>query len=201
MKIFKLIMLSSALFSLQFCSRDNSEETNYANLSAQEKNDLLFSFEEEKMARDTYIFLNNKWGISQFANIQNSEQSHMNAVENLLKKYNITYQILPQGQFSDANLQTLYNQLTAQGSLSKNQAFQAGAIIEDVDIDDLETLKQHTTNATIVSVYNKLECGSRNHLRSFVSGITNLGDTYTPQFISTTEFQSIMNSANEQCGN
>lgn len=201
MKIFKFILLISALFSLQFCSRDNSEETNYANLSAQEKNDLLFSFEEEKMARDTYIFLNNKWGISQFATIQNSEQSHMNAVENLLKKYNIPYQILPQGQFSDANLQTLYNQLTAQGSLSKNQAFQAGAIIEDVDIDDLETLKQHTTNATILSVYNKLECGSRNHLRSFVAGITNLGDTYTPQFISLAEFQSIINSANEQCGN
>ena len=201
MKIFKFILLISALFSLQFCSRDNSEETNYANLSAQEKNDLLFSFEEEKMARDTYIFLNNKWGIPQFANIQNSEQSHMNAVENLLKKYNIPYQILPQGQFSDANLQTLYNQLTAQGSLSKNQAFQAGATIEDVDIDDLETLKQHTTNATILSVYNKLECGSRNHLRSFVAGITNLGDTYTPQFISLAEFQSIINSANEQCGN
>lgn len=201
MKIFKLILLISALFSLQFCGRDNSEEITFVTLSAQEKNDLLFSFEEEKMARDTYIFLNNKWGISQFATIQNSEQSHMNAVENLLKKYNIPYQILPQGQFSDANLQTLYNQLTAQGSLSKNQAFQAGATIEDVDIDDLETLKQHTTNATILSVYNKLECGSRNHLRSFVAGITNLGDTYTPQFISLAEFQSIINSANEQCGN
>ena len=201
MKIFKLILLISALFSLQFCSRDNNEEISSVTLSSREKNDLLFSFEEEKMARDTYIFLNNKWGIAQFANIQNSEQSHMNAVENLLKKYNIPYQILPQGQFSDANLQTLYNQLTAQGSLSKNQAFQAGATIEDVDIDDLETLKQHTTNATILSVYNKLECGSRNHLRSFVAGITNLGDTYTPQFISLAEFQSIINSANEQCGN
>ena len=201
MKIFKLILLISALFSLQFCGRDNSEEITSVTLSAREKNDLLFSFEEEKMARDTYIFLNNKWGIAQFANIQNSEQSHMNTVENLLKKYNIPYQILPQGQFSDANLQTLYNQLTAQGSLSKNQAFQAGATIEDVDIDDLETLKQHTTNATILSVYNKLECGSRNHLRSFVAGITNLGDTYTPQFISLAKFQSIINSANEQCGN
>ena len=201
MKIFKLILLISALFSLQFCGRDNSEEITSVTLSAQEKNDLLFSFEEEKMARDTYNCLNNKWGISQFATIQNSEQSHMNAVENLLKKYNIPYQILPQGQFSDANLQTLYNQLTAQGSLSKNQAFQAGATIEDVDIDDLETLKQHTTNATILSVYNKLECGSRNHLRSFVAAITNLGDTYTPQFISLAEFQSIINSANEQCGN
>lgn len=201
MKIFKLILLISALFTLQFCSRNNSEEINSVALSAQEKNDLLFSFEEEKMARDTYIFLNNKWGIPQFANIQNSEQSHMNAVENLLKKYNITYQTLSQGQFSDVDLQTLYNQLTTQGSLSKIQAFQASATIEDVDIDDLETLKQHTTNTVILSVYNKLECGSRNHLRSFVAGITNLGDTYTPQFISLAEFQSIINSANEQCGN
>lgn len=201
MKIFKLILLISALFSLQFCGRDNSEEITSVTLSAQEKNDLLFSFEEEKMARDTYIFLNNKWGISQFATIQNSEQSHMNAVENLLKKYNIPYQILPQGQFSDAELQALYYQLTTQGSIKKNQAFQAGATIEDVDIDDLETLKQHTTNTVILSVYEKLECGSRNHLRSFVAGITNLGDTYTPQFISLAEFQSIINSANEQCGN
>ena len=108
MKIFKLILLISALFSLQFCSRDNNEEISSVTLSSREKNDLLFSFEEEKMARDTYIFLNNKWGIAQFANIQNSEQSHMNTVENLLKKYNIPYQILPQGQFSDAELQVAH---------------------------------------------------------------------------------------------
>ena len=201
MKIFKLILLIAAIFSLQFCSRDNSDETTSANLSAQEKNDLLFSFEEEKMARDTYIFLSNKWGIPQFANIQNSEQSHMNAVENLLKKYNIPYQNLPQGQFTDSDLQTLYNQLTTQGNISKKLAFQAGATVEDVDIFDLKEMKTHSTNSQILSVYEKLECGSRNHLRSFVAGITNLGDTYTPQYISVSEYQSIINSANEQCGN
>ena len=79
-----LIVLMLSLSFLCACSNDN-EDNNSANtinqtLTESDKNALLFMLEEEKLARDTYIFLNNEWSLNQFANIKNSEQTHMNAV-------------------------------------------------------------------------------------------------------------------------
>ena len=170
-------------------------------LTKSEISALLYSLEEEKLAFEVYDLMYEKWGTMQFGNIRQSEEMHIAEVQKHLAQYKIPYQILEKGKYQNAELQKLYNQLVAQGNISELEALKVGATIEDVDIDDLETLKQHTTNTVILSVYEKLECGSRNHLRSFVAGITNLGDTYTPQFISLAEFQSIINSANEQCGN
>ena len=39
--------------------------------------------------------------------------------------------------------------------------------------------------------------GSRNHLRSFVSQLTARSTTYTPQYISQSEFDTIIASAQE----
>ena len=46
---------------------------------------LLFIREEEKMARDVYRVLYEKWGNPIFANIVESEQAHMDAMANLLR--------------------------------------------------------------------------------------------------------------------
>ena len=55
--------------------------------------------EEERLARDVYDYLFAKWGLRQFENISTSEQSHMDAVENLLKQYDLPYSILEAGTF------------------------------------------------------------------------------------------------------
>lgn len=157
-------------------------------------------FEEEKLARDTYLFLHQKWNLQEFANIKNSEQSHMNAIENLLIKYNIPYQKLPEGKFENSNLQTLYNQLITQGSISNKEALKVGSTIEDVDIKDLNNLSAKTKNTLILNVYSKLTCGSRNHMRTFTNSLEILGEEYSPQFISQTEYDLIINSSNESCG-
>lgn len=39
--------------------------------------------------------------------------------------------------------------------------------------------------------------GSRNHLRAFMKVLTQLGGTYTPQYISQEAFDAIVNSAVE----
>lgn len=43
--------------------------------------------------------------------------------------------------------------------------------------------------------------GSRNHLRSFYNNIISNGGTYTPQYISQSEFDTIVNSSMETAGN
>lgn len=201
-KLIKTLVIALVLININQCSRnsDNEDLQNLPAITAEEKNDLTFMFEEEKLARDTYLFLNQKWNMQEFANIKNSEQSHMNAIENLLIKYNIPYQKLPEGKFENSNLQTLYNQLITQGSISNKEALKVGSTIEDVDIKDLNNLSAKTKNTLILNVYSKLTCGSRNHMRTFTNSLEILGEEYSPQFISQTEYDLIINSSNESCG-
>ncbi|MHA7842484.1 MAG: DUF2202 domain-containing protein [Winogradskyella sp.] len=198
-----LIVLMLSLSFLCACSNDN-EYNNSANtinqtLTESDKNALLFMLEEEKLARDTYIFLNNEWSLNQFANIKNSEQTHMNAVESLLIQYDIEYNILPIGEFANQDLQNFYDQFILDGSVSQINALKIGATIEDLDIVDLQNYIEATTNTDLISVFNSLRCGSRNHLRSFVFGIENSGSTYEPQFLSLQEYEIILSSSHEQC--
>ena len=159
----------------------------------------MFILEEEKLARDTYEFLDKTWGLNQFANIKKSEQTHIDAIENLLKQNEISYTILPEGVFSNDELQAHYNTFKVDGVKSVIDALKIGATIEDLDIKDLEDFVLETENAQIINVYQSLQCGSRNHLRSFMNGLDKNGCTYTPQFITQDEFNSIVNSSNEQC--
>ena len=60
-----------------------------ATLTKPEIDALLLMREEEKMARDVYLELNDLWGLPIFQNIANSEQTHMNAVKTLLDRYGL----------------------------------------------------------------------------------------------------------------
>ncbi|MAX70611.1 MAG: hypothetical protein CMC76_05840 [Flavobacteriaceae bacterium] len=198
-----LLVFVLSLSFLSACSDDNGDNTNEnvlnQNLTESDINALLFMLEEEKLARDTYRYLNNEWSLNQFANIKNSEQTHMDAVENLLIQYDIEYTILPEGEFANQTLQNYYNQFILDGSLSQANALQIGATIEDLDIVDLRDHLEASTNLDLISVFNSLQCGSRNHLRSFVFGIENIGDNYIPQFLSLEEYSTIIDGSHEQC--
>ena len=136
-------------------------------LSAEESAALLFMYEEEKLARDIYNQMFALWAQQKFQNIASSEQTHMDQIKLLLDRYGLTAPALASGQFADANLQDLYNQLIAQGSVSLVEALKVGATIEQVDIADLQTRLAQTDNADIQLVYNNLLNGSYNHLAAF----------------------------------
>lgn len=122
-----IIIMTMSLSFLYACDSDNDNNNQNNNVLNQtltdaDKEALLFMLEEEKLARDTYIFLNNEWSINQFANIKNSEQMHMDAIENLLIQYNVEYTILPEGQFENQTLQNFYNQFIIDGAVSQPNA-------------------------------------------------------------------------------
>lgn len=200
-KLFAILIAFVSVNLFMSCSNDNEAQDAEINtqLSQADKDALLFMLEEEKMARDTYEYLNDFWGMVQFANIELSEQSHMNAVANLLEINNIQYNILPEGEFENINLQNLYNQFVIDGQLNSVKALQIGALIEDLDIVDLENNLNATKNTSIIEVFESLQCGSRNHLRTFVSAIENLGGSYTPQFLAQNEYNLIINNSHEKC--
>ena len=165
-------------------------------LSQEERASILKMREEEKLARDVYTFLYNTWQAAVFANISRSEQRHMDAVETLLVRYSIDDPVagLDYGEFSSPEMQQLYNDLTAQGSVSLEQALQVGATIEDLDIKDLEEARQTVDNDDIMTVFQNLEKGSRNHMRAFVTSLQALGSSYTAQYLTQEEVDSIVDS-------
>jgi hypothetical protein len=210
---------TTLIFSIFSCSKDdepsnntgNNGNSNMVNLQAQinslpieplnpdELKSIPFIREEEKLARDVYITLYNKWGSNIFLNISNSEQTHMDAVLMLLKKYGLTDPVGNNalGVFNNTTLQNLYNQLVALGNTSILEAYKVGATIEDLDIFDLKTALVKIDNQDIRLVYDNLTKGSRNHMRSFYKNILNDGGTYTPQYITQAEFDAIINSPME----
>ncbi len=216
--IFIPLVASAVLFAS--CGKDNIPEdnnnvnngnVNIANLQTQinslpkdplnqvELSSLSLMREEEKLARDVYITLYNKWGVNIFNNISNSEQTHMDAILLLFRKYSLTDPVGNNavGIFQNTALQNLYNQLVAKGKGSVSEAYQVGATIEDLDIYDLNRLLVDVDNLDIRLVYDMLTKGSRNHMRSFYKNILNTGGTYAPQYITQAEFDSIINSPME----
>ena len=65
----------------------------------------------------------------------------------------------------------------------------------------LEEFIQATSNTQIIDVFSSLQCGSRNHLRSFVANLELIGGEYTPQFLTQEWYEEILDGPMEQCGN
>ena len=168
-------------------------------LTAEEILSLNWMREEEKLAQDVYLTLYDKWNINIFSNIASSEKTHTNSVLALLKKYNLPDPVGSNGigVFSDNSLQTIYNELVPQGMASLLDGYKVGATIEDLDIMDLNNWIEKVDNEDLIYVFENLNKGSRNHMRSFYSQILNSGGTYTAQYISQFEFDEIINGAKE----
>lgn len=151
--------------------------------------DLLFMREEEKLARDVYITLYAQWGNRVFNNISRSEQQHTDAVLGLIKKYGLIDPALDGiGEFANSELQDLYDVLIAKGNVSALEALKVGALIEEVDIEDIILSMARTDNADILKVYANLLTGSENHLVTFVKNIETLtSPPYETQYITQEE--------------
>ena len=151
-------------------------------LTQAEANDLLFMREEEKVAHDDYITVYAVWGGRVFDNISQAEQRHMDAILGL-KKYDLEDPVLDFGFFANPELQALYTKLIARGMQSRLDALMVGALIEEVDMDDMVTAMERTSKTDILTVYGNLLAGSKNHLRAFVRNIETItGEPYVAQY-------------------
>lgn len=169
-------------------------------LSVDEISGIKFMLEEEKLARDVYTKLYEKWGQQNFTNISKSEGAHIAAVRALADKYSIDVSFYNDevGKFTDEKLAGLFNNLVATGNNSLEEALKVGALIEEIDILDLEEYSSQTLNEDLLLVYDNLMRGSRNHLRSFVRTMSRQGWIYGPQRLSEEDYNSIINSENER---
>jgi len=125
--------------------------------------------EEEKLARDVYLTLGEKWNLKIFNNIARAESRHMSAVGNLLRKYNLPDPVVDdtRGQFTNEKYNELYQQLVATGLNSPEDALRVGVKIEEMDIADLKQEIDGVQSQDIRRVYLNLLRGSEQHLRAF----------------------------------
>ena len=164
-------------------------------LSDLEKEGLLFMREEEKLARDVYITLNDIYNLRVFKNISRSEQIHMNAVKYLLDIYELEDPAEGNevGVFTNPDLQALYDNLIASGMVDEIEALKVGALIEETDIADLQThIAEIDDNADIKFVYQNLLRGSSYHLRAFVFNLKVRGVIYEPQILDSLLYMDLL---------
>ncbi|MCK9373961.1 MAG: DUF2202 domain-containing protein [Sulfuricurvum sp.] len=144
-----------------------------SSLSPQLQADLLFMWEEERLARDVYLVMYAKWGAKVFTNIANNgEQVHMESLKSMIDKYGVSttgYKEPAQpGVFVNQDLQALYTTLVTTGNLSLTEAYKVGVLIEQTDIADLDQrLLPSDLPSDIRAVYENLRKGSENHLAAF----------------------------------
>ena len=187
----------------------DQDTTDMTPISAVVAADLRFMREEEKLARDSYLVLGEKWGLTIFDNISASEQRHMDAMEHLLDKFNVDDPVEDEtdiGTFENEDLQDLFYKLESWGLNSKTDALEVGGFIEEADMTDIQraidrVLAENPVNVHIITTYESLLCGSRNHLRAFVGQIESNGGDYEPYFLTQAELNAIVDSPKERdCG-
>ncbi|MCK5719679.1 MAG: DUF2202 domain-containing protein [Thiomargarita sp.] len=187
--------------SQENCMDEDCSLLELAEISEAEIATLLFMREEEKMARDVYITLYEVWQTQIFTNISQAEQRHMEQIKALMDGYELPDSALEEiGLFANSDIQALYDSLIERGSISQLEAFQVGALVEEVDIADLENAIAETENPALEKLYTNLMNGSYSHLRSFVRNIESLDNTYQVQYLPQEEVDYILNPATANPG-
>jgi len=175
-------------------TRGNNREVVTVTLYPEDESTLLWMREEEKLARDVYLAMDDRWNKRIFRNIASSEQQHMDALLRQINSFNLVDPVVPgRGVFYSDELQSLYTELVEKGQQSYIDALEVGATIEDLDIDDLMKAIDATDNLALKMTYQSLLEGSKNHLRSFIGLLQQQGISYEPQFISQELFDAIIN--------
>lgn len=198
----KFFIAGIAAWVLLASCQKEVNEPNLNQLTEAEKQGLLFTRQEEKLAYDVYRFAFEKYGSNIFDNISKSESTHQNFIQELLDKYELGNPVknMGPGEFENESLQVLYGQLTTKAEKSLAEAMEVGATIEDLDINDLMQLTTETDKDELINVYDMLTCGSRNHLRGFTGQLKNMGREYTPQYLDKKMYEEIINDSHESCG-
>jgi len=138
-------------------------------LTEAEEDHILYMREEEKLARDVYLTLEETWDAEIFANISESEQRHMDAIKRLITRYDLVDPVVNDaiGEFANQDFADMYDELVKIGEFSLEEALKVGVRIEELDIADLDQALQETSMRSVRRVFQNLLNGSHKHIDAF----------------------------------
>lgn len=162
-----------------------NDEQNYA---------LAYMWNEEKLAKDIYLALNEVRPHNTLYTIATrSETEHEAAVEELIATYDINITNLADytvayseaelraigaGEFAIPKVQALYDTLYAKGVVSMQDALEVGCMVEVTDVNDLdEYIGVADDVESLVRVFTSLRSGSYNHYWAFDNALKSMGVT------------------------
>ncbi len=146
------------------CTRSTSAGT----LSTAGVTTLQAMAEEEKLAHDVYVALDESYGGVIFERIANSESRHLAALRKLMARYGVADPTagLAEGEFATPATRQLYQDLLGQAT-TLQMAMDVGATIERQDIADLRDAIAAADQRNVTRVYSNLLRGSQRHLVAF----------------------------------
>ncbi len=167
-------------------------------LSTEEISGLMFMVEQEKLAKDVYMVMFDLYGLKIFENMSLSETKHVDAISRLIEKYLLDNPITDKaiGEFVNEELQALYNELIAVGSISQKEALNEGVLIEETNIEKIQYYLDFVVESEdIIQVLTNLLNSSDKHLARFISKLENMSTeiiTVSAEDLSAEEISSLM---------
>jgi hypothetical protein len=155
----------------------------------------------EKLMRDLYLSLHERWQLRDFYRMARSERSHIKWALVLLEKYELADPAanLGAGVFSRDDLQRLYNDLARLGSGAVGDALTVGAAAEEMTIHILLTRTlRRARNQDLRMLYHNFMMVARNHLRVFHRLLAQRGINYEPAHLSLETYTGIVQSPIEK---
>ena len=167
-KLLFALILVALLVAPLWAKGPNGPSTSFGLTDTEEAN-ILYLYEEEKLAHDIYVAMYRLYGAYIFNNISESEQRHMDSVAKLISKYELDDTAVNNGPgiFDNGVIQDEYDRLLGKGNSNLTSALEVGVEIEEMDIGDIERMLEETDKADIKRVLSNLLDGSNNHLDAF----------------------------------
>jgi len=209
----KTVLLATALLMVVGCNSNGGEGDSESNqslpssvsealssakssLTQELKDSITYMYNEEKLAKEIYLNVNEKQPLKQLYNIATkSEIKHEQAVNDLAVKYDLNITLYPDtpehydkksleeygsGEFAVVAIQELYDTLYDKGIQSPKDALEVGCMVEVTDVDDLDNYMKQAKDANaldVVAIFDFLRKGSYNHYWAFDKGLKNSGVT------------------------
>lgn len=164
------------------------------NLTKEEMNGLLYMSDEEKLAGDVYDAFYRRWNLLTFSHIESEERDHEGYLRTFLRRCGMDHPNKGIGEFNNTSTQKLYVKLVQKGNSTLENALEAGSMIEELDISDLEKYMAQTEKVDLRGTYQILLNGSENHLRIYVSTLKRHGFVHVPIYLNQTRYTEIMRS-------
>lgn len=193
MKTYKLFAIVLFVFGVLFSVQSNA---------GTDEKLLQKMYEEEKMSYDLYTEFFNRWGLSVFDQVRESEAIHMLRIKELMNVKD-----MPQGTglsggdlgvYENEEIQALYDEYTVLGNISDITALETAALMEENDIKSLRERIRTQSDDRVLKTFTQMERASCNHLKAFVKSLNISGVEYQPAVISQTDFDNILNNVKEK---
>jgi hypothetical protein len=168
-------------------------------LNATENRYIIYMIEGEKMARDLYYHFSQKYDFAQFEELYKAEQSQLQAIKQLAKKYDIENPAAKKdvGQFKNPEIQQFYDEFLKQGNKNLEEALKASSKAEEVAIQIYLRSIDGAEKADTKFVFEQLNIAAKNHLRLLAETLEEKEVDYKPEHLDQPDYNRIIHSSLE----